>query len=40
LHLNRKDLDHIIRLASLIIDVDGVIVKGFPEYRSRNQAAS
>jgi hypothetical protein len=30
LHLNRKVLDHIIRLASLIIDVDGVLVKGFP----------
>ena len=30
LHLNRKGLDHIIRLASLILDVDGVIVKGFP----------
>ena len=30
LHLNRKDVDHAIRLSSLIVDVDGVIVKGFP----------
>ena len=30
LHLNKKGLDHVVRLISLIIDVDGVLVKGFP----------